>query len=195
MSVFLGSSAIVDFDHPLVATLASELQHQGPSAEYAARCFEWVRDQVAHSADADSDVVTCRASEVLKSRVGLCYAKSHLLVALLRAGGVPAGFTYQRLALDEPGKFCLHGMVSVDVADLGWYRVDPRGGARGAHARFSPPEERLVYTNLRPGEYDGTAVHPEPLPIVVNALQRETSMHELMNRLPDIDPEEATLNA
>lgn len=195
MSAFLASSAIVDFDHPSVSALAREIQRRGSADTFAERCFEWVRDEVTHSADTDRDVVSCRASEVLETRVGLCYAKSHLLVALLRAGGVPAGFSYQRLALDEPGKFCLHGIVSVDLPGGGWYRVDPRGGKKGAHARFSPPDEQLVYTRLGLGEYDGTAVHPEPLAIVVTALQRETSMRELMSRLPDIDPEMASMSA
>lgn len=189
MSAYLAASAVVDFDHPRVAALAQQLRSAGTPEDYAARCFEWVRDQVVHAADTDHDGVSCSASQVLESRVGLCFAKSHLLVALLRAGGVLAGFTYQRLALDEPGKFCLHGIVSVDVPRVGWYRVDPRGGVKGAHARFSPPEEKLVYGILRDGEYDGTAVHPEPLELVVQALQRETRMSELMRKLPDIDPE------
>jgi len=41
------------------------------------------------------DVVTCSASEVLREGTGICFAKSHLLAALLRAVGIPAGLCYQ----------------------------------------------------------------------------------------------------
>ncbi|WP_338430147.1 transglutaminase domain-containing protein [Synechococcus elongatus] len=37
---------------------------------------------------------------MLEYRTGYCYAKSHLLVALLRACSIPAGFCYQRLSFD-----------------------------------------------------------------------------------------------
>jgi len=36
--------------------------------------------------------VTCKASDVLIYGTGYCYAKSHLLAALLRANAIPAGF-------------------------------------------------------------------------------------------------------
>jgi len=184
MQNFLSASAIVDFDHNVVAGLARGLMESGSVEGYASRCFDWVRDEVIHSADTDSDIVSCCASEIAVSRVGLCYAKSHLLVALLRAGNIPSGFSYQRLAMDS-GSFCLHGLVSVWDEQVGWFRVDPRGGARGAMARFSPPHDALVYRAEALGERDVPGVFAEPLPSVLLALSRFTSMRGLMLNLPD----------
>lgn len=184
---FLRSSTTVDFDSPSVAALRTTLKNAGRASEYAHRCFVWVRDNIAHSADVDSDVVACTASEVLQARVGLCYAKSHLLVALLRANDVSAGFVYQRLSLGQSG-YCLHGLVSINVPAFGWYRVDPRGGKRGAMAQFSPPKEMLVYNADDPGEFNLPDVHAEPLDVVVAALKHHRSMKELLTTLPDAPP-------
>ena len=57
--------------------------------------FEWVRDSIGHSYDVSDPRITLSATEVLEHRVGLCYAKSHLLAALLRAEGIPTGLCYQ----------------------------------------------------------------------------------------------------
>lgn len=187
MNPFLACSEVVDFDDPAVAALAAQLRAAGDAPGYAARCFNWVRDEVEHSADTDREVVTCRASEVLRERVGLCYAKSHLLVALLRAGGVPAGFCYQRLALEDAGKFCLHGLVAVGSGDGTWYRIDPRGGTRGANARFDPPREHWVYPADAPGEFTFAVVLAAPLPEVVDALGAHRSVRTLLQELPDVD--------
>ena len=63
--------------------------------------YEYVRDMISHSADISADTVTCSASEVLKAGHGICFAKSHLLAAILRSKSVPAGFCYQKLILDD----------------------------------------------------------------------------------------------
>ena len=63
-------------------------------------CFEWVRDEIQQCVDYGRDELTCAASEVLRAGTGFCYAKSHLLVALLRTNGLPAGLCSQRLARD-----------------------------------------------------------------------------------------------
>lgn len=63
--------------------------HETPTA-IAKACFEWVRDEIHHSYDYQMSPVTCRASDVLQHKTGYCYyAKSHLLVALLRANEIP----------------------------------------------------------------------------------------------------------
>ncbi|MBI2949982.1 MAG: hypothetical protein HYY23_20300 [Verrucomicrobia bacterium] len=52
----------------------------------------------------------------MEHRAGFCYAKSHLLAALLRARGIPAALCYQRLAFDAAGSaFCLHGCLPLDA--------------------------------------------------------------------------------
>ncbi len=55
--------------------------------------------QIGCSADINGKVVTCKASEVLRYKEGICNAKAHLLATILRANGIPSGFCYQRLIL------------------------------------------------------------------------------------------------
>jgi transglutaminase-like putative cysteine protease len=64
--------------------------------------------------------VTCKASDVLIHGTGYCYAKSHLLVALLRANGIPAGLCYQRLTIENDGpSYCLRGLNAVYLEQHG----------------------------------------------------------------------------
>ena len=99
---FLGGSREIDLDHPAVAAKAVELRAGSADPVAIARaCFEFVRDGITHSVDARAPVVTCTASEVLAEGTGYCYAKSHLLAALLRANGIPTALCYQRLSLDD----------------------------------------------------------------------------------------------
>ena len=101
---FLASTEVVDWDHPDVRQLAGDLAaNESEPVAIAQKCFEWVRDEIEHSMDFGRTELTCKASEVLARRTGFCYAKSHLLAALLRANGIPAGFCYQRLSIDGIG--------------------------------------------------------------------------------------------
>ena len=157
--------------------------------EVAGRCFRWVRDEVRHSVDARLPVVTCNASAVLEHRVGFCYAKSHLLAALLRARGIPAALCYQRLAEDASGRtFFLHGLVAVHLARHGWYRVDPRGNKPGVESDFCPPVERLPFTPALPGERDIPGRFFDALSCVVATLQRWPTAAEVRSHLPDYAP-------
>src|SRR5215510_1892197 len=112
---FLESTDVIDWRHPDVLARARTLRHgSSDPVDTARRSFEWVRDEIKHSADYCLIPVTCSASEVLRHGSGYCYAKSHLLAALLRANGLPAGFCYQRLSLDPDARaFCLHGFNAV----------------------------------------------------------------------------------
>lgn len=185
----LAASEIVDWRHPEVLALAEELGRTGDVVAVAGRCFHWVRDQVHHSGDHPGGPITCSASEVLRHREGFCYAKSHLLAALLRANGIPAGFGYQRLSLDGDGPpFCLHGFNAVLLPGSGWYRVDARGNREGIETGFGPPRERLAFTPRVAGESTFAAVWPEPLPAVVDALRRSRTGEDLSRQWPDHQP-------
>ncbi len=152
----------------------------------AARCFGWVRDKIKHSHDHGLHVVTCAASEVLKEGSGYCYAKSHLLAALLRANGIPAGLCYQRLSRDDDGApYCLHGLNAVLLPGTGWYRIDPRGNRLGIDAQFTPPVERLAFPITHPGESDLPGIWTDPLSVVVEALRRHSTVEALWDHLPD----------
>jgi transglutaminase-like putative cysteine protease len=183
-SGYLAQSEIIDFQHPAVRRQAALLAEGAKDRiELARRCFLFVRDAIAHSFDVQADAVTCCASAVLQAGHGICYAKSHLLAALLRANGIPAGFAYQRLADDE-GVFCLHGFNTVHLPVHGWYRVDARGNKPGVAAQFTPPRERLAFSHRGRGECDYGINLAAPLPCVVQALQRVTSVAQLACNLP-----------
>jgi transglutaminase-like putative cysteine protease len=185
MDSFLQTSSIVDWHHSDLQAIAQDLARAQPQAT-ARACFEWVRDRIRHSSDARLNPVTCRASEVLKFQTGYCYAKSHLLAALLRANGIPAGFCYQRLKLDDSGSsYCLHGLNAVYLPAWGWYRIDPRGNKAGIDAQFAPPREQLAYTPQETEETDFPYIFSEPLPQVVAALQQYPTWDRLLANLPD----------
>jgi transglutaminase-like putative cysteine protease len=117
---------------------------------------------------------------------GYCYAKSHLLAALLRANGIPAG--NQRLSIDDKGPpFCLHGLNAVYLPEIGWYRVDCRGNKSGVDAQFSPPIERLAFRVIFPEERELADILPDPLPGVVNVLRTFHTWDEVCKNLPDWD--------
>jgi transglutaminase-like putative cysteine protease len=188
MEPYLRATSIIDWTHPAVHALAQSLAAgQDSPTEIAEQCFTWVRDQISHSVDYQLNPVTCVASDVLQARTGFCYAKSHLLVALCRANGIPAGLCYQRLQLDaQRATYCLHGLAAILLPLQGWYRVDPRGNRPGVNAQFTPPNEQLAFAIEHPGEADFQGVYPDPLPIVVTALQQAPTTDALASNLPDL---------
>lgn len=196
MNEFLHCTEIIDWEHPAIVRQANALGGLGDVTEIAKACFEWVRDEVQHSCDYRRNPVTCRASEVLAHRTGYCYAKSHLLAALLRANGIPAGFCYQRLSVSDSGPpYCLHGFNAVYLPEHGWYRVDPRGNREGIDAQFTPPLERLAFALKSYDEAEFANIFAEPLGCVVDVLQRNRTWDVVFAALPDIALEEFdTLN-
>jgi transglutaminase-like putative cysteine protease len=188
MMQYLQSSRHIDFEHPLVSAKAAELATGRRAAvEVIAVCFEFVRDHIKHSNDFQCDVVTCAASDALIHGTGLCYAKSHLLAALLRANGIPAGLCYQRLSVGDRGApYCLHGLNAVYMEEFGWIRIDARGNKPGVDARFEPPGEYLAFPVREPEEADFPEIYAEPLAVVTDALSRGRTLAEIMENLPDI---------
>ncbi len=187
--LFLKSSRYIDWEDNQILSLAKELSSENKdTAAIAKKCFEWVRDNIKHSNDFAMNPVTCSASEVLQEGTGYCYAKSHLLAALLRANSIPAGLCYQRLSRDDNGApFCLHGLNAVFLEKFGWYRIDPRGNKEGVNAQFVPPQECLAYSIRIEGEVDLPEIWNEPLPSVSKVLTSYNTYQEVWENLPDIE--------
>jgi len=187
MNNFLKNSPIINYTHPSIKKLAHELAKEFTTdVQITKSCFEFVRDEINHSGDYKDDRTTCTASDVLEQKTGWCYAKSHLLAALLRANSIPTGFCYQRLSCSEykDDIFCLHGLNAVYLKEYGWYKVDPRGNKEGVNAQFNPPIEQLAFT-LQENEYDIDEIFEEPLEVVVHTLQTYTTYDDMINNFPD----------
>jgi Transglutaminase-like superfamily len=199
MQEYLQASEIIDWQNPEILELAHYLASTNQTTEAIAKaCFEWVRDEICHSRDYQMNPVTYRASDVLKYKTGYCFAKSHLLAALLRANQIPAGLCYQRLSIDDLPvskqlsndlPCTLHGLNAVFLPKIGWYRIDPRGNRHGVNAQFIPPKEQLAFEIRLSQEADFYNVFAEPLPIVLESLQKSNTWDEVLINLPDISLE------
>ena len=180
---------VVDYGNKKVKQLADALyQETRDEAEYIEKAYEYVRDHIAHSADANENAITCSASEVLEAGHGICFAKSHLLAALLRYKSIPAGFCYQKLILDDETAPVLiyHGFNGVYVKEYKkWIRLDARGNKEGVNAQFSLEKEQLAFP-VRPekGEEDGLVIYPDPDVKVLEKFRIHKTRTELWDDMP-----------
>lgn len=189
MKAFLQPSHYVDWHHPAVLRLAQQLAEDAScDHEIIKKCYELVRDTILHSADFQQNPVTCKASDVLRHNTGYCYAKSHLLAALLRANAIPTGLCYQRLSVKGKGPpFSLHGLNSVYLNNRYWYRIDARGNKTGVEARFTPPVERIAFPISLDGERDLPEIWHKPHPAVIQVLEQYDTWEDVYHNLPDIE--------
>ncbi len=214
---YLEDTITIDWQTPSVAECARRLLAEASSRPRARieRLFGFVRDEIAHTFDLDEAAlaaraattvagfppafvkrgIACRASEVLALGHGLCFAKSHLLAALLRFAGHPTGFCYVRLGDDErPGRFVLHGFVACHLADESRFiLLDPRGnrgrpggpGAIGSECRFSPPYSLAFAPDPERGEALLPTIFKRPGKRIVDLLERVPDLEILRRSLPD----------
>lgn len=171
----------------LIGTLFDSKQSEIEKIQIA---FQYVRDEIAHSWDIQSETVTCTATEVLEHKQGICYAKSNLLAALLRSQGIPTGFCYQRLMLfDKPEKgYSLHALNAVFIQSLNkWIRLDARGNKKGVNAQFSITEEKLAFlVNEKFNEMDYPTIYVAPNLKTIDILMHASNALEMyLTRLPD----------
>ena len=185
---YLKSTPIIDADNPLIIKKTRQIVGEVSSdIEKGRMLFEWVRDEIAHSRDIRSEIVTCSASEVLLEGTGICFAKSHLLAALLRSVHIPAGFCYQVLRRTPPFTgMVLHGLNGVFIPSIAkWIRVDSRGNIGGIDAQFSLTEERLAFPmGKKKGEFIYDEIFASPAPVVVDTLQKFSNLTEMWPHLP-----------
>jgi transglutaminase-like putative cysteine protease len=196
-AAYLDGDSVVQLDDGAVLSLAHDLRRSASDdIEFAQAAFHWVRDEVGHSYDVRDPRVTLTAGEVLRERVGLCYAKSHLLAALLRVAGIPTGLCYQRLT--HGAGYVLHGLVAVYL-EGSWHRQDPRGNKEGVTAEFSLTDERLAWPiDPTVGEIDYPQLMVSPAASVVNALRSTSDVLSLYDTglptaLDDRDSTAATM--
>lgn len=189
MGDYLKQDSVIDYDNEAIVQVADTLSKSAKDeVDFIKKAYEFVRDNILHSADINADTVTCAASEVLQAGHGICFAKSHLLAALLRRKSIPAGFCYQKLILDDETDPVLiyHGLNGVYVeACQKWIRLDARGNKPGVNAQFSIEAEQLAFP-IRPqkGEVDGLTVYPDPDVKILEALRKNKTRTQLWDNLP-----------
>jgi transglutaminase-like putative cysteine protease len=179
-SAYLAADEVIDHEHPVVRRTAALLRARTSGGyAYARAAFEFVRDAIPHSADSGDPRVSWRASAVVATRNGICFAKSHALAALLRAEGIPTGFCYQKLDT-------LHGLIALRLPGHDrWARQDPRGNKPGVNAQFRLDCEQLAWP-VRPekGEFDYPTVYAAPHPAVLACLEQAADRQHLWRLLP-----------
>jgi transglutaminase-like putative cysteine protease len=186
---YLARSGVIDFDDISIRRTAQSLTSGGDSEARIIRAsFEFVRDEISHTFDIGAGEVICRASDVLRSGHGICYAKSHLLAAILRYHGIPAGFCYQRLREENsPSGYVLHGLNAVYFSCPGkWVRLDARGNKPGVDVQFDPGSDMLAFRiDESLGESEDPRIFDVPAESVIRALTMSTNAKILSCSLPD----------
>lgn len=166
-NTYLCETEYINFNHPLIAKKVKELRDKSTnSLDYMKQAFSFVRDEITHTWDAKKTIVSKKASDVLRNKTGICWTKSCLLAALLRANGIPAGISYQKLtrADEDAGEgYIIHALNTVYIRELDkWIRLDARGNKENVQAEFSIDQEKLAFI-VRPklGEIDYHDNHPD----------------------------------
>lgn len=187
---YLEETEVIDFSHPTIGDLSDGLfSRSSNEVDFIKNAYEFVRDQIAHSWDIQSNRITCSASEVLFYKEGICYAKSNLLSALLRSKGIPTGFWYQRLTIgDTPDTgYCIHALNAAYINSIGrWVRFDARGNKPGIAAEFSLTEEKLAFPiRQQYNEIDYLEIYKQPNSKTIQVLKQNTNaIHMYLNGLP-----------
>ena len=189
MDEYLKKDDVVNYENVNIIQLADSLWSNADSdVEYIKKAYEFVRDNISHSADINEDMLTCSASEVLAEGHGICFAKSHLLAALLRCKSIPTGFCYQKLILDDETAPILiyHGLNGVYIKEYKmWIRLDARGNKEGVDAQFSLESEQLAFPiRAEKGEEDGFVIYPDPDIKILQKFKNNKTRTELWDDLP-----------
>lgn len=187
---YLEETRYVDYSSPNVRKLAKLLKDESEDEISLIKdTYHYVRDKTHHPWDIQDKRVTVSASDVLREGVGICWAKSNLLAALLRANKIPSGFSYQRLTLgDSPDTgYCIHGLNTVYISSLKkWIRLDARGNTEQIQAEFSLNEEKLAFKVEKDGEIDYHDNHSAPDKKLMRILEENDDALEMcLYHMPD----------
>ena len=149
LSEYLKETNCIDFSNLLIVQKVDALKSaSSDKLDYIERAYKFVRDEIPHTWDAKLPVVSKKASDVLKNKTGICWTKSCLLAALLRANKIPSGISYQYLtrADDVSNGYIIHALNTVYIESLQkWIRLDARGNKAGVNAQFSLEKEILAF--------------------------------------------------
>ena len=181
---FLTETPSIDYMNSHIQEKVQELMNQSSDeVDYIRLSYIFVRDEIPHSWDIKTSIVSKTASETLINKTGVCWTKSCLLAALLRANQIPSGISYQLLtrADDSSEGYMIHALNTVYINDLKkWIRLDARGNKENINASFSLDEEQLAYgVRSELGEIDYRDNHADLDERLVNILAESDNILEV----------------
>jgi hypothetical protein len=159
LNSFLQETKYCDFNNKKTKDLASGLTKASLSdKEKAVVLFNWVRDNILYRLGSWQK----KASETLKEKEGTCTNKANLLIALLRANGIPAGYGIMKVdgqkyfgAIASPALTKFVGKISTHIYALAyldgkWIKCDPSNDKElCASTSYFNPTTKLVIWNGR----------------------------------------------
>ena len=182
MEEYLTETPSIDYMNPHIQEKVIELKNQSNDDEdYIKRCYMFVRDEIPHSWDIGANIVSKTASETLINKTGICWVKSCLFAALLRANGIPSGITYQLLTIsdDDSEGHMVHALNTVFIRNK-WIKLDARGNNENVHAEFSLDEDQLAFQVRKEfGEIDYNDNNADLDERLVNALAQTENLFEI----------------
>ncbi len=182
---YLIETKVIDYNDSLIQEKVRELKEKSDSTiDYIRNAYEFVRDEIPHSWDIRSEIVSRKASEVLKNKTGICWTKSCLLAALLRANGIPSGISYQLLTRadeDDSEGYIIHALNTIYIEEQDkWIRLDARGNKETVHADFNLEKEGLAFPiREQYGEVDYRDNNPDLDERLVEILENANSILEV----------------
>lgn len=182
MKEYLAETPSIDYMNPIIQEKVWELKNKSDDdEEYIKRSFEFVRDEIPHSWDIGSSIVSKTASDVLINKTGICWTKSCLLAALLRANGIPSGISYQLLTIAEDGSVghMVHALNTVYTGDK-WIRLDARGNTENIDVEFGLDKDQLAFqARSEFGEIDYNDNNVDLDEKLINALAETDNLFEI----------------
>ena len=186
--ILLVENKYIDFSSTIIQNKVKNLFYNIDSdVEKAKIAYEYVRDEIPHTFDIQSDIITASASDVLAYNTGICHAKANLLAALLRTQHIPVGFCFQHLTLSEDDSlgYCVHCYNAIFI-DNQWVKVDARGNTNGKNAQFSLTEPQLAFQNRsKYDEYYFEGIYANPHTDTMLMLDKANSMQDVIDNIPD----------
>lgn len=182
---YLVPTESIDYNNDLIQKKVKQLKGQSESTiDYIKRAYEFVRDEIPHSMDIQSEIVSRSASDTILNGTGICWTKSCLLAALLRANGIPSGLSYQLLTRadeDDSEGHIIHALNTVFIEDMNkWIRLDARGNKENAQAQFCVDKEMLAFSiREKLGEKDYRDNNPDLDERLVQVLKNSSSVLEI----------------
>ena len=153
---YLKEDDVINYGNENIKRLADTL-YQGTSdeVEYIKKAYEYVRDQISHSADIKEDAITCSASKLILD--------DETAPILIYHG-------FNGVYVKEFHK---------------WIRLDARGNKESVNAQFSLEKEQLAFhVRVEKGEEDGFVIYPDPDVKVLEKFRIHKTRTELWDDLP-----------